>query len=539
MSRFSDLQVRLGQDGTLWYNAAGDLQSRWVDTPNPLLEQTREYFGRALTPETIERVICMADMGYMRTLTDLVAEATRIDPHWAMCDRKRLRAVYSAKVNVVPASGNGIDPKLAKTCADMVRQQWAWIPNPKQVLARLNWSQKNGRGASEKIWRENQHATPGSESVKWRIDRVNWIHARRLQFGPERELRVRDDLWGGLGFEARGLDLRQYPYKFISYLPQQYDEYPEREGYGPRALYSSFFWRFSTREQLVLLEVFGRPWRLVEEIDPAGKPVQGDQLKAAAEDADKMSANATGYSAPGTRIRIEQPVQGAGQVHKDVKTDSNDAISKLILGEVRTSDAKPGALGSTAEEVAKDVSDEVKSEDAVGLSDLLTEQFAADVITLNLDAGALDHCPRMEVTYEAPVDRTVEIERTTKVFDMGIPLIEKEVYERTGYTMPGPEDTTIQKAPPPPAFPGGAPGAPPALPAPEGAGGDGSPLGDGGSGTKGEEDQASMTAPSLFPNFQAIARADHVLELVGRLGANAGAGTRVLRTVPKPKKTEE
>ena len=536
MSRVQDLNVRFGPDGTLWYRANADLQSRWIDTPNPLLEQARAYYGRALTPEIIEAVICRADAGFMRDLTDLTYEATRIDPHFSMCDRKRLRAVFQTKTNVVPASGMGIDPKKAQLFADVVRQQIAWVPNWKQSLARLNFGHKNGRALSEKIWRENpaasQQPVQGEAAVKWRIDRLNWVHPRRLSFGPERELRVRDDMWGGYGFEPRGLDVRQYPYKFVGFLPQQFDEYPEREGYGCRGLYFTFFKRFTNREELVLLEVFGRPWRHLEEIDPQ-RPVQGDALKAAAEEVDQMSANATGYAPPGMKIVTEQPGQGAGQVHIDVRTMANDEMSKLILGEVRTSDAKPGALGSSAEEVAAEVQDEVKSEDAIGLSDLLTEQFAADIIALNFSPDELDHCPRIEVVYESPPNRTVEIERTAKVFDMGIPLIEKEVYERTGFTQPTPEDTTIQKAPPPaPGLPG-MPGVP-ELPGAPGAGGDASPLGDGGTGTKALEDQANLSAgeADLFPSLQTLARADQVLSLVGKL--HRGSRTGVLRRVPKP-----
>jgi phage gp29-like protein len=510
-----DRRIRLGQDGMVWYQAKGDIESRWVDVPNPILEQARRYFGRALSPETIEHVIRMADYGYMRDLTDLTYEATRIDPHFSMCDSKRLRAVYTAKVNVIQATGDAIDEPTAKLYADVVRQQLAWIPNLRQVLCRLNWGHKHGRAAAEKIWRQN----PAGSEVKWRIDRINWIHPRRLSFGPERELRVRDDVWGGLGFEARGLSLKEYPYKFIAFTPQQFDEYPEREGYGPRALYFTFFKRFGWREELVLLEVFGRPWRHVEETDPA-RPAQGDTLKDAAEQVDKMAANATGYAPPGTRIVTEQPGQGAGQVHQNVKVDANDEISKLVLGEVRTSDAKPGALGSSGEQVAADVQSEVKQQDVLDLSDCLTEQFAVDVIALNYDGANLDHCPRIEVFYEPPVDRSKEIERTAKVFDMGIALKEDQVYERVGFDKPGPQDATIKKqAPPPMGLPGAGalPGAAP---------GDSSPTGDG-SGGKSVDDQANLAAP---PSFLPWARAAHVLELAQHLSSPA----RVVRTAPGP-----
>lgn len=525
--------VRLGKDGELWVRE-GSLGDRWVDTPNPLLEQTRVYYGRRLTPEAIENVIIRADCGFMRDLTDLTAEATRIDPHFSMCDSKRVRAVSAIAPKVIAASGIGIDVKKATLYADVVRQQLAWLPNQRQTFRRLAFGFKHGRAAAEKVWRENTAVGPDPRQVRWRIERINWIHPRRLAFGPERELRVRDDIWGGYGFEARGLGLNDYPLKFIAFTPQRFDEYPEREGYGCRALYHTFFTRFTTREQLILMEVFGRPWKIIGAAD--GQSWQKDQLDEAARAIDEASANATGVRPPGTEIEVVQPGQGAGQVHENILNRANDSISKLILGEVRTSDAKPGALGSSAEEVAQEVQSEVKSDDTTDMSDLLTEQLAADIITLNFGPGELDHCPRIELTYELPPSRTVEIERTAKVWDMGIPLKEDEVYERVGFSKPAPGDVVIKKAPEPagPFGQGGDPGAQEGTtPGGGDAPGTASPLGDGGTAARSGEDQQTLSAP---PSFLPWARAAHVLELA----RVATEGERYARyQVPKaPEKPE-
>lgn len=533
--------VRLGKDGELWVRE-GSLADRWVEAPNPLLEQTRAYYGRQLTPEAIESVIIRADAGFMRDLTDLTAEATRIDPHFSMCDSKRVRAVSAVAPKVVAASGIGIDENKATLYADVVRQQLAWIPNLRQVLRRLAFGFKHGRAAAEKVWRQNKPAAPTPDGstpdprtqVKWRIERINWIHPRRLAFGPERELRVRDDIWGGYGFEARGLGLNDYPLKFLAFTPQRFDEYPEREGYGCRALYHTFFTRFTTREQLILMEVFGRPWKIIGAAD--GQSWQKDQLDEAARAIDEASANATGVRPPGTEIEVVQPGQGAGQVHENILNRANDSISKLILGEVRTSDAKPGALGSSAEEVAQEVQSEVKSDDTTDLSDLLTEQLAADIITLNFGPGELDHCPRIELTYELPPSRTVEIDRTTKVWDMGIPLKEDEVYERVGFSKPAPGDVVIKKAPEPagPFGQGGNPGSQesttPGADAGAGAPGNASPLGDGGSAGRSGQDQQTLSAP---PSFLPWARAAHVLELATMASKSPAVGV-VRMTVPAP-----
>lgn len=493
------LRVRHDNTGLAYINSR-DLQALWLGGELPLSEQLRRYFGRALTPEIIEQVIRAAELGYMRDLTDLTYETIAIDPHLGSVIGKRLRALAAVQPKVVPASGDGIDPRLAQRYADVVRQQLAWIPNFKQHLTRLNWGHCHGRAALEKVWREN----PGGE-VRWRIDQLHWIHPRRLSFGPERELRVRDDYFAGAGFEARGLEMRAYPCKFITFTPQLFNDYPEREGFGPRCLYFSFFKRFSKREQLVLLEVFGKPWRIVY---AEHEHVQQDTLDQAGEAADAMGANATGVMPPGVRAELVSPGQSAGQVHRDVIVDADDQISKLVLGTTRTTDAKPNALGSAGDEVGQEEQSSVFAADGWNLSDCLTEQFAADIILLNFGPERLDHCPRIEIQYEIPPSRGTQIEHTAKVFAMGQPIKRDEFYERVGFTPPSPGDEVVQPQQAP-AF--GLPGMPP-LPQPSRPGpdeGSASPLGEGGTG---DIDRNTMSTYPL-----AVARAMRVLELVQHL----------------------
>jgi phage gp29-like protein len=517
----SDLQLRYTADGNAWMNISNvDLHRRWLDTPSPELEQTRRYYGRSLTPATIEAVLRAAEFGHMRDLTDLTYETLAIDPHFTGVTRKRLRSVLTCQPEVVPAKGEGIDPELAQQYADVVRQQLAWVPRFKQTLLQLNWGHCHGRAAAEKIWRENP---PGSK-VRWRIEGVNWIHPRRLCFGPERELRVRDDPFSGFGFEARGLDLRQHPFKFFTFLPQQFNDYPEREGFGPRGLYWAFFKRFGKREQLVLLEVFGKPWRIVFADDPS--KIQPDSLEQAKQAADAMGANATGGMPPGWKAQTDQPGQGAGQVHRDVIADSNDEISKLVLGEVRTTDSKPAALGSASDAIAQEISDVVKEEDTANLTDLLTEQFAADIIVLNFGPEALPYCPTIKIEYKAPVDKDKETDRAGKVLSFGIPIKEDELYERTGFTKPAPGDAIIQQSP---STPSAIPGMPPTpggssrgvMPGEENdAGGGAKPTGDGGAALP--DDGAELGGAHGDP--LAVRRAVTMLALISQLSNSSSRG---------------
>jgi len=475
----------------------------------PEMEQYRRYFGRALTPATIEQVLVSANLGFMRDLTDLSNETLFIDTHYAGATGKRFRSLASAKITVVPAKGDGIDEPRATRYADMVRQQLAWIPNLKQSILRLNWGHLHGRAALEKVWRENP-----AGNVRWRVDRLNWIQPRRLSFGPQRELRVRDGVFDGTGFSPVGLDLAEVPLKFICFTPQLFNETPEREGFGPRCLYWSFHKRFSWRERMVLLEVFGKPWRIAYTDNPA---VQPDALDRAGEVIDGMGGSSTAVMPPGVKVETSVPGDRSGQNHRDAGMDADDQISKLVLGTTRTTDAKPGALGSTGDEVGQEEQGSVVEADGWNLSDLLTEQLAADIIVLNEGPEYLDHCPRIEIRYELPRNRGVEADVATKTLALGLPLVEDEVYERTGWTKPGPTDRVIKQ--PPQAAPE-LPGSPspnaqdPGSPSPSdnsSGGGGGSPLGQGGQATG---DPSTLRGGAHDPLV--LARAARLLDLLSR-----------------------
>lgn len=507
-ARKSGQTLRFDANGQPMLSRSG-LQASVFGGEIPLTEMNRRYFGRDLTPQHIEQCIRNAELGYMRDLTDLQYEAMKIDPHFSMVVAKRLRALASIKPQVVPATGDGIDPKRAQQYADVVRQQLAWIPNLRSNITRLNWAHCHGRAALEKVWREN----PAGSQVQWRLDSLNWIHPRRLSFGPERELRVVDAGFAG-GFCRVGFELRSVAFKFISFTPQQFNDYPEREGFGPRGLYFSFFKRFSWRERLILLEVFGKPWRIVYTDDPA--QVQQETLDEAAISADAMGANATGVMPPGVKADVKSPDNAAGMIHKDVIAECNDEISKLVLATTRTADAKPSALGSAGDEIGQEEQSSIFAADGWSLSDVLSEQLAVDIIALNFGPEAIDHAPCIEIPYEVEPSRGIEIDRTVKVFGMGQPLKRSEFYERVGFTEPHPDDDVVQQAaqaapgvPGVPGVPGGA-GFPSGGGGTDSGGGGASPLGNDGADVPNQETFTDTTDTLI------LTRAARVLQLLER-----------------------
>lgn len=435
------IPVKYAGDGSGWIDQKV-LEENIFGTKIPESEEWRRYYGRAITPATIEQVIRLADFGYMRDLTDLEYETVFSDPHLASLLLKRFPALASCNYTVMPAKGPGLDPKRADFAAELVRNCLASIPNLKQNIVRLSWGHFYGRACLEKKW----SFQPGSSSgaLKWKIESLNWIHPRRLSFGPERELRLVDGIYQMGYFQPVGFDLRSIAHKWLSFCPQLFNDYPEREGIGPKCLYFSYFKRFGVRERMILTELFGKPWRIVEtEKDAIG--IGPEALDRAQEAADKLGASNSAAFDAGMHLRVAQPINGAGEVHKDVIAYSDDSLSKLVLGQTRTTDAKSGALGSSADATAANEQDLIIQSDGWNVSEALTEGLSKDIIELNMGAEWLAYAPQIVINTERPIPRAQQIDGTVKALGTGIKFKSVQVYERLGFDKPGDDDETIQQ----------------------------------------------------------------------------------------------
>lgn len=446
------VRVRQALDGSQWISTRELTDNIFGSNRRTLADQSRRFFGSGLSLETIESALRMADFGYMRDLADLTKETFGFDPHLLSTVPKRFRALASVEPKLVAAEGPGVDPTKAAKYSDVVRQQLAKIPNLKQQIIRLDWAHCNGRAALEKAWKE---AKRGPDiDYQFEIAELNWIHVRRLSYGPERQLMVRDDAWGGGGFELRGLDIEAIPHKFICFKPQLFDDVQEREGFGPRCLYYSFFKRMSWRDRMILLEMFGKPWKIMETDAAVPHKYTPEELDEMQERADELGANASAALGAGIHLNIANPDAKSHEAHKGVSQDCDDQISKLVLGNTRTTDAKADGLGGQQSLVHQDGETLVIAADGWGVGDILTEQLAKSIIAVNYGEDEVVNAPRIEIRYESKPDQTVEIDRVGKVFAFGLPIKIEEVYRRTGFEKPEEGDEVLTQETTPSAVPG-------------------------------------------------------------------------------------
>lgn len=406
----------------------------------PTADLWRTYYGGGVDMMRIEQALNGANIGNMRPLTDLQRELLDRDPHIGSLAQKRFGLPSALKYELVPATGDGINPKFASEVCNTVRSQIDRIPKFRTRLFQLIWGLYDGRSSLEIDWVRGMRG-----GDPWTAKGLGWIHPRRLSFGPDRELRVVDSLYTTSYFPAVGEALRDYPFKFIEFRSHLFCEYPEREGLGPRALYWAFFKRFAKREQLILLELFGKPWRIVEFDKDAQVPAQKEDLASLDAMIANLGGSQSGRLPRGAKLNIEFPGEKSGETHKDVVRDSDEQLSKLFLGNTNTTDAKPGqGLNANQATVHQDEQLLVHKRDCANLAEDVEDQLCDAIVILNFGIENLKYAPRFVLHVDPETDKGVEIDRLGKALTAGLRIAVPEAYERAGYRIPDDDEPVLQ-----------------------------------------------------------------------------------------------
>jgi phage gp29-like protein len=412
----------------------------------------RRRFGRSLSMDRIETALLLAFRGNMRDITDILSETVDTDPHLGSVVNKRFGSVSSLPFELQPASGFGIDREKATFYAEVVRQQIRNMKSFRQNLGQLAWALFNGRACLEKNWIVLQpgagpvHPKFGQPSMA--VQHMDWIHPRRLSFGPQRELRIQTEaVEPGGNFAASGLSVLDMPDKFVWWMPQLFNEYPEREGLGMRCMYWSFFKRFAARERMILTELFGKPWRIIE-IDQ-DSTAGTTELRDADKIVDALGSTHTARLPRGTKLNVVSPAKSAGDVHQDIIDGADKQNSKLVLGQTGTTDGVPAGLNSSQANVMQNEQLGVLIRDASQLSEVIETMLCDRIIAINFGESEVTHAPSFVLRADLPADRKVELERLKLALDAGLSISQSDAYATSGFSPPEQDAIVIRMEQPP------------------------------------------------------------------------------------------
>jgi SPP1 gp7 family putative phage head morphogenesis protein len=413
----------------------GDLSRALVPRRLPSSENMgRRYYGRALNLNLIEAALRNAEMGLMADITDLENESISLYPHASGVLCKRFGQVAALDWSLVPAHGRNIDKVLAREMADDVREQFESYDELRLALYRTAWGMFHGRSAQEIYYR-----LVGGMRRRWELEGLGWIHPRRVSFGDERQLQLIDTWRQGASFSAEGFNLRDYPGKFLTLVPELYADYPEKEGLGPRTLYWSFFQRSSWRWRLALTELFANGWRVLEPAADASVGV--DELDEAVADVEALGENSTVQLPAGVKLNVVFPGgDGVSDLFQMTPKDVDEQISKLVLGQTGTTDATANRAEAVVMRGEQDI---FLASDARTIEVSWQRGLVRPLCELNWGHERLSHAPRLRLHSEQGRDVDKEVARMNQILQWGIPLAEGEVREVVGYRKPEPDEAYV------------------------------------------------------------------------------------------------
>lgn len=398
-----------------------DVRGRVLPRRLPASEDVRNYFGRAIDLAVIERAMRAQDYGCLTMFTDLARETLALDPHMTSCASKRFLAPRTLPWTYTPASGEGIDEALAKDIAITITGMLRRLRGLGRYITGLAWGLFDNRAVTEVHWASFADARGRIGPVA-----MEWIHPRRIALGAARELRVIDP------FRERGFDSTNgfnpdadYPGKFLTWKPQQFAEYPEREGLAPRSAYWGFFKRFGWRHRMILTEIFAIPWRIVKVKDGA-IGVNPETLTEAYESAQALAGEGVAKFGEGIDFDLKSPDRFEDGFFTQTSDGVNAEMSKLYLGNTGTTDNAETNRSNGI--IAKGEQNIFLGFDADGISEVIQE-LCDVIVVVNWGADALSHAGEFRIDASSAFDVAGAIAVLEKKISLGVPVAVAELRE--------------------------------------------------------------------------------------------------------------
>lgn len=411
-------------------------QSSTFDMLNPIN-------ARGLDPAEIAQILEDALNG------DLVQQAALFDIMEDTWDRLRLNmdkvkgSMLTTKFEIMPYAERGKEP------SDNAQEKATFV---QYVLDNFNakpWKSENeyedtiydlmdavGRGISvlEIFWRR-------SESGEFLIDYTKRVPATRYRLGnasnPEIKL---DTLYlypNGLG--DTGHDFDEFPHKFLIGI------YRTKSGnLAASGMLRSLaaFWvgkTFGWEWLLNRAQLFGIPIRWASYKEGASPKVVNDVCNMLL----NMGSAGWGAFPQGTEMNlISADAKGVNDPNERLMAIADRACDIMLLGQTLTTDV--GDSGSRAvADVHRDVELDKREAYARFVARMINNQLIPSLVELNY--GNRDELPFMEPKISRPKNEKEMAERDkVLVFDMGLPVSKKWLYERHNIPIPAEDDDLFE-----------------------------------------------------------------------------------------------
>lgn len=391
--------------------------------------------AKGLTPQRLANLLMSAEQGDAIAFLELAEEMEEKDPHYLSVLGTRKRAVAQMPIEVEAAGPSAEEQADAQLIRD-------WLDRDMLESEIFDIMDAVGKGysATELIW----DTRPGlwqPQELKWRDPR--WFEFDRIN-GETLRLRTTG--------EPELLDAG----KFIVHFHKAKSGLPIRGGIARIAAWGWMFKNFAIKDWVSFLETYGMPLR-VGRYDNGETEANIDILAQAVAD---LGADAAAVFPKSMEVSFIDAKGGSapGDLWRSKAEFVNDELSKAVLGQTNTTDAKSGGLGSGQADVHNEVRKDIADADAKLVAATLNRDLVIPMIMFN--RGPRRKYPRLKIGKPDPVDVKAMSDAAVALAPLGVKIGANQIREMAG--LPAPEEgedvLTVAQPATPENLPAGASG---------------------------------------------------------------------------------
>lgn len=368
------------------------------------------YPGDGLTPSKLGAILKAADAGDAIQYLELAETIEERDPHYMGVLGTRRRAVSQLPLTVKPASDAAEDVDRAKMVED-------WLDRDELADEIFDILDTLGKGYS-------------ATEILWDTSEGQWM-PKKLELRDPRWFRFdRHSLTTPLLLGEAGQELPMPAFKFIFATIKAKSGLPIRGGLARIALWPYLFKKFTERDWAIFTQTYGQPLRLGKFGPNASEDDKRTLLRAVSNIAGDCAA-----IVPDSMMIDFVEAANVGAAHALYKERAewlDEQVSKLVLGQTATTDAKTGGLGSGTEH--RQVQEDIERADAKALAAIINRDLIQPWMQLNF--GPQKVYPRLKIEREESEDLKAMAEALGPMIDRGLEVDQEEIRDKFGLSAP-------------------------------------------------------------------------------------------------------
>jgi phage gp29-like protein len=379
-------------------------------TTSGVRSPTTGYPGDGLTPSRLGAILKEADAGDAIRYLELAETIEERDPHYSGVLRTRRLAVSQLPITVKPASDAAEDVEKAK----MVE---TWLDRDELADEIFDILDTLGKGYS-------------ATEIIWDTSEGQWM-PRRLELRDPRWFRFdRHNLTTPLLLSEQGQEMPMPAFKFIFATIKAKSGLPIRAGLARIAVWPYLFKKFTERDWAIFSQTYGQPLRVGKFGPNASEEDKRTLLRAVA----NIAGDCAAIVPESMMIEFVEAanVGAAHALYKERAEWLDEQVSKLVLGQTATTDAKTGGLGSGKEH--RQVQEDIERADAKALAAVLNRDLIQPWMQLNF--GPQKSYPRLIIAREESEDLKAFADAVGPMIDRGLEVDQAEVREKFGLSAP-------------------------------------------------------------------------------------------------------